>query len=152
MGESEVIEHRCSAATPSSNWEGDQDDWPNTAPQPRLEPGFLSFVALWLVVGLVSAYDGYLTVRYQHMLHLFEENPVGRWIMDLDHGRVFNKDYGYVVENQKVARFLGLKFAGTILSLAILLVVHRYKARMGLLISGIIASLQGALAVYLSCF
>jgi hypothetical protein len=152
MGESQVIEQPGSTAAAPSNWAGGHAGWPNHAPQARLEPGFLAFVGLWLFVGLVSAYDGYLTVRYQHMLHSLEANPVGRWIMDLDDGRVFNKEYGYVVENRRVATFLGLKFAGTVLSLGIMLVVHRYKARLGMLVSGIIAGLQGALAVYLSCF
>ena len=126
--------------------------WNSAGPTKRLEAGFLTFVTLWLFVGLVSAYDGYLTVRYQHMLHILEENPVGRWMMDLDDGLVYDRDYGYVASNHKVAAFLGCKFAGTILALGLLLLVHRYQARLGLLVSGVIATLQGTLAVYLSCF
>jgi len=126
--------------------------WTNDAPSTRLEANYVAFVTLWLFVGLVSAYDGYLTVRYQHLLHSLELNPVGRWIMNLDGHLAYNQDYGYVVENRKVAAFLGLKFAGTVCGLAIMLLVHRYQARMGLAVTGAIAGLQGLLAVYLSCF
>lgn len=112
----------------------------------------MAFFSMWTFIGLVSAYDGYLTVRHQHMLHILEQNPIGRWIMDLDSGLVLNEDFEYVVANRQLANFLGLKFAGTVLGLGIMLAVHRYKATLGLVVTGVIAALQGALAVYLSCF
>lgn len=121
-------------------------------PTSGLERSFLAFIAMWMFIGLVSAYDGYLTVRHQHLLHILEQNPVGRWIMDLDSGLEPNHEFEYVVANRQLANFLGLKFAGTVLGLGIMLAVHRYKASLGLTVTGVIAGLQGVLAVYLSCF
>lgn len=125
---------------------------PGSSSGGRLEASFIAFVALWMFVGLVSAYDGYLTVRHKHLLHILEVNPVGRWIMDLDSGLELGDGFEYVVANRQLANFLGLKFAGTVLGLGIMLVVHQYKASMGLLVTGVIAGLQGILAVYLSFF
>ena len=116
------------------------------------EASFVTFFVLWTFIGLVSAYDGYLTVRYQHLLHVLEQNPIGRWIMELDSNLVHDHEYGYVVANRSLARFLGLKFSGTVVGLGLMLAVHRYKASLGLLITSVMAGLQALLALYLSIF
>jgi hypothetical protein len=49
-----------------------------------------------------------------------------------------------------LANFLGLKFTGTVIGLGLMLLVHRYQAKMGLTVTGVIAGLQAALAAYLT--
>ncbi len=68
-------------------------------------------VVAMLGIGLISAYDFYLTIATLSCLPEMEQNPVARKIMGLD---------GNNVEQARVATFLGLKFAGNVVVLAAL--------------------------------
>ena len=71
------------------------------------------FAALWLAIGFISAIDLYWAVKNQHVMLENEENPVGRYLIRLDDG--------------SVALFMGVKMAGTILSLGVLVFLYHYK-------------------------
>lgn len=62
-------------------------------------------------IGLISAFDFYVTITTAHCLPEYEKNLMARQIMGLDEGQL-NYD--------RFAIFLGLKFAGTVVVLAIL--------------------------------
>jgi hypothetical protein len=64
------------------------------------------FGLLWLGIGFTSAYDAYLAIKYRDTLAAMEKNPIGLWLMSLDGG--------------DVSLFMGIKFAGTVLVLGIL--------------------------------
>ena len=109
----------------------------------RLDTVVAAFVALWLLIGMVAAYDAYLTVKYLHMLHRHELNPIGRWIMQLDWEEP-------VTDTAHVAAFLGYKFAGTVLVLGALSALYWYKPWMGLTVAGALGAFQAALALFLT--
>jgi len=73
----------------------------------------LCFAAMWLAVGLISAIDLYWAVKNQHIMLQNEKNPVGRYLIGLDDG--------------SVALFMGVKMAGTILALGVLIFLYHYK-------------------------
>ena len=72
-----------------------------------------------LVIGLVSIYDMYMTVRYASSLKYMERNPVGRWIMQLDH-----LPNG---ELPDLTLFLSAKSIGTLLVVAIIAMLYRRR-------------------------
>jgi len=71
---------------------------------------------------MVSAWDTYLSIRFQDMLRERELNPIGCWLIDLDGG--------------DVAIFMGVKFAGTVLVLGVLAFtyMHCRKFSWGLMV------------------
>ena len=71
------------------------------------------FAAMWLAIGLISAIDLYWAVKNQHIMLENEENPIGRYLIRLDDG--------------SVALFMGVKMAGTILALGLLVFLYHYK-------------------------
>jgi hypothetical protein len=103
------------------------------------------FVFAWLFVGFVSAYDAFLIVKYQHYLCELELNPMGRWLMELD-------DYHPMSDPTGVARFLGYKFAGTILVLGSMSLIYWRSERMGLTVVAALATFQALLAAFLTCW
>jgi len=107
---------------------------PNNAIRFRYE--VLALTAMCLVIGLVSAYDTFLLVRFQDLI--VEENPMGRWLMAADEG--------------SVALFVGCKFAGTILVLATITFLYLFRSSMGLVVAAALSSGQLVLAWYLTFF
>jgi hypothetical protein len=91
------------------------------------------FFALWLFVILVSVIDGYLVLRNRH--HLFEMNPVGRFLIQMNGGQVWY--------------LLATKFAGTVLACALLLLVYWKKQALGIIIAASLAVLQMGLLLFL---
>ena len=71
------------------------------------------FTVMWLAIGWISAIDLYWAIKNQHIMLNNEENPIGRYLIGLDDG--------------SVALFMGLKMAGTILALGLLIVLYHYK-------------------------
>lgn len=71
--------------------------------------------SVWLLlvcktmIGCVAAFDTYLTIKYAESLDIYEQNPLGRWLMGLDQGPV--------CETQQIAAFITAKFLGTLLVL-----------------------------------
>ena len=92
------------------------------------------FWALWSFIIFVSVVDGYLAIRHRHDILQFELNPVGRVILQQGGG---------------VVGLLSVKFAGTVLACALLLLLQRVNARLNLLIVSLLAALQLALLLFL---
>jgi hypothetical protein len=93
------------------------------------------FPGLWLFIGLVSAFDTYLTVKFQETLEIEELNPLARMLLQLD--------------GWDPALFIGVKFLGSVMVLGILAALHLSDRRIGLVIATAIASFQLGLLGYL---
>lgn len=96
----------------------------------------LLMAALWLFIGVVAAYDTYLSIKFQELLQAQELNPLGRWLISIDNG--------------SVATFMGCKFIGTLLVLGTIQVLYTYKRHIGLTVASALAGIQGMLALYLA--
>ena len=72
-----------------------------------------------LLIGVVSAYDIYLTIKYVEYLGDYELNPVGRWLMGLDNGPS--------CELKQVAGFITAKFVGNFLVLCVIELVASWR-------------------------
>lgn len=94
------------------------------------------------IVGSVSIYDMILTVLYAPYLKSLEQNPVGRWLMQLD--QIRNN------EVPDLTLFLSVK---TLLTIAVLTVLaflyYRYR-RIGQPVAMGVTSFQILLAMYLT--
>jgi hypothetical protein len=93
------------------------------------------FPGLWLFIGLVSAFDAYLTVRFQESLQIHEVNPLARMLLQLS--------------GWDPALFIGVKFLCSMMVLGILTALHVADRRIGLVIATAIASFQLGLLGYL---
>ncbi|MFO1065784.1 MAG: hypothetical protein U0892_18130 [Pirellulales bacterium] len=93
------------------------------------------------VIGLVAAIDTYLTIKYAESLDIYEQNPIGRWLMGLDGGPI--------CETQQIAAFITAKFLGTILVLVILQSLATWRARLGGAVALPVALFQLGLAYHL---
>lgn len=92
------------------------------------------FFCCKLIIGFVSAYDIFLTIKYVEYLPYMELNPLGRFLMQLDSGPN--------CELSQIACFVAAKFAGNFLTLAILEGVRTWHARFATSIGVVIATLQ----------
>ncbi len=105
--------------------------------QARLFAEFISnpwaLLACKATIGLVSAFDIYLTIKYFESLPTFELNPIGRWLMALDEGPDCHLS--------QIAGFIASKFAGNFAALTVIEFLVRWK----LAIAGVVAF---ALAVF----
>jgi hypothetical protein len=93
------------------------------------------FIGLWLFVIFVSVLDGYLALRYRHLLEATELNPVGRALIALNGGQVWY--------------LLAAKFLGTVLAASFVLLIHRTHPRIGITIAIVLATLQLCLLLFL---
>ena len=71
------------------------------------------FAINWLIIGIISAIDCYWSIRLQEVLYEHEQNPVGRWLIDLGGG--------------DIALFMMCKIIGTTISLGCLVLLYIYK-------------------------
>ena len=94
------------------------------------------FPVLWIFIGLVSSYDAYLTLKFEHSIVAMELNPIGQWLLALDDG--------------EPTLFIAAKFFGTILVLGLLNLFRRYLPRLGWHLTGIVALFQFGLLLFLS--
>jgi len=94
-----------------------------------------------LCIGLISAYDSYLTIKYFASLKALEINPVGRWMMGLDSGPIDGVSH--------IALFLGCKFAGTVIVLFVLQMIWFWRRRWSGVIALKVALFQLALLLML---
>jgi hypothetical protein len=94
-----------------------------------------------LVIGIVSAYDIHLTIKYANSLPSLELNPVGRWIMGLDQGPE--------CDLQQIASFITAKFVGNIITISVIGFLATWKPRIGSAVAVSVASLQLLLLYFL---
>lgn len=100
--------------------------------------GFIFFCLEWIIIGTVSSYDAYLTIKYRDFLQDCEENPIARWILK-------STDWD-------VSLFIGLKMAGTIITLGILSLIYTFNKKKAYIISFCITVAQIVLLLYLEGF
>lgn len=93
------------------------------------------------VIGFAAAFDTYLTLKYAESLDVYEQNPLGRWLMDLDHGPV--------ASTQQIAAFVTAKFLGTILVLMTLQGVAFWRVRLAGMLAVPVAAFQLSLVAHL---
>src|SRR5262245_48279243 len=95
----------------------------------------LVFPGLWMFIGLVSAFDTYLTVKFQECLAFHEVNPLAVMLLRLD--------------GWDPSLLIGLKFLGSVLALGFLAALHLHNRRLGLMVTSGLASFQLWLLGYL---
>lgn len=93
------------------------------------------------IIGGASAFDTYLTIKYAESLDVYEQNPVGRWLMGLDHGPV--------AQTQQIAAFITAKFLGTLLVLMAIQGVAYWRSRLAGLVAIPVAAFQLSLVAHL---
>ena len=93
------------------------------------------FVLLWQFVIFVSVYDGYLVLRFRHLLHQSELNPLGLLLIELNGGQVW--------------LLLAAKFVGTVAAATVALLVYGRRPRAGLTVASALAGLQLCLLLFL---
>lgn len=103
---------------------------------------YLSVATYLTVVATVAVYDMILTIRYWNSLKQLEENPIGRWLLNLDHiqdGTVPN-----------LALFLSLKALGTVIVLMTIAFLVTRSSRLGHPVATGVSCFQLGLATYLT--
>ena len=94
------------------------------------------------IIASVAIYDILLTIRYCESLKQLEENPIGRWLMDLD--RVD------LVAAPNLTLFLIMKSVGTMIVLLTVYTLIQRQGRIGHPIAAGVAMFQLSLAMYLT--
>lgn len=101
-----------------------------------------------LIIGGVSAFDSFLTIKYQESLAHLELNPCCRWIMGLKHPG--HEPFAQAVETDAMALFLGLKMAGTVGVMVTIQGLFMWRELMGLAVGIGVAICQLGLAGFLT--
>lgn len=111
----------------------------------RMSLVMLSNVWLLLVckatIGCVAAFDTYLTIKFAGSLDVYEQNPLGRWLMGLDQGPI--------CETQQIAAFITAKFLGTLLALIVIQGLAFWRVRVASLVATPLALAQLYLVAHL---
>ena len=101
----------------------------------REHPSGVAFAMLCMLVMAVSVHDGMLVVLNADVILEVERNPVGRWLIDFQHGEVW--------------LFVLLKLFCTALVCSILAMLYEFRAHLALAAVGGIALFQMTLLCYL---
>lgn len=96
----------------------------------------LLFAACCLFVAAVSVHDATLVVLNDGVIVQEEQNPLGRWLLDLQGGEVW--------------LFVLVKLVGTAVVCATLITLYRHRQRIGMAVAVALAAFQLALLSYLS--
>lgn len=102
----------------------------------------ISLLSYLTVVSCVSLYDIHLTILYAKYLKCLEENPVGRWLMDLD-------DVAYN-QSPDLTMFLLMKVLGTLVVLGAIVRLIRWRSELGHPVAMGVSLFQLVLAGYLT--
>jgi hypothetical protein len=108
----------------------------------RWKSSVLSSVTYLSLVGSVSLYDIVLTILYAPYLKHAEQNPVGRWLMGLDHLKLG--------ELPDLTLFLTLKSIGTVFVLATMHCLILWRSQLGHPVALGVSLCQLVLAAYLT--
>jgi len=87
-----------------------------------------------LIIGVVSAYDIFLTIKYVESLPMMELNPIGRWLMMLDDQTT--------CQLSQIAAFIASKFAGNFLALCVIELLANWKPKMSSAVALAVALFQ----------
>lgn len=102
----------------------------------------ISTATYLIIIASVAIYDILLTIRYWESLKQLEENPIGRWLMNLD--RVDK------VDASSLALFVVMKSIGTLIVLLTVYTLIKRRGRIGHPIAVGVSSFQVILAMYLT--
>jgi hypothetical protein len=98
--------------------------------------GFLNgFLLMWLFIVFISVHDGYLVLCHRPIMHMVEQNPAGRWLLERSGGDIW--------------LLLALKAFGTLCAASLLLVLHSFRPRLGWTACAATALFQLFLLLYL---
>jgi hypothetical protein len=96
------------------------------------------FAVQYILIGGIGAYDTYLSIKHRETLYENELNPIGRWLIERDHG--------------DVALFMGVKMAGTILALGIMCYYFSVRPWRALFVGLVLCVVQVVVLLYLEGF
>lgn len=96
----------------------------------------IGFLAMWFFVGLVSAYDGWLVVKYWESILDMERNPFCQYLIALD--------------ERDSSIFLRFKTSGTVAVLSVLAGLYRSNRRLALPVTVAVTFFQLGLLLYLT--
>ena len=102
----------------------------------------LSVSTYLVIISIVAIYDIQLTIKYALYLKQYEQNPMGRWLMNLDRISVNTLP--------DITLFLVLKAIGTMMVLVVIIGLVRWRARVGHPVGLGVAAFQVGLACYLT--
>jgi len=102
----------------------------------------ISTATYLFVIASVAIYDILLTIQYRESLAELEENPIGRWLMNLDQVDQFAVP--------DLTLFLMLKSIGTIIVLITVYALVKRRGRIGHPIAAGVTTFQLVLATYLT--
>ena len=108
----------------------------------RCQCSYLSVAVYLTVVATVAVYDIILTIQYWQSLKQMESNPIGRWLMNLDH--IANGTMPNLI------LFITMKSIGTLFVLATILTLVLRRSRIGHPVGVGVSSFQVWLAAYLT--
>ncbi len=94
------------------------------------------FAACCLCIAVVSVHDATLVVLNDDVIAQVEQNPLGRWLIDLQGGEVW--------------LFVLVKLAGTAVVCATLITLYRHRQDVGMMAAGTLTAFQIALLGYLT--
>jgi hypothetical protein len=100
------------------------------------QPKVAIFSLCCLFVAAVSVHDAVLIVVNHEVISEVEQNPVGKWLLDVQGGEVW--------------LFVFLKFAGTALVCAVLVTIFQRSQRLGMITVIPLATFQMLLLLYLT--
>jgi len=89
-----------------------------------------------LFVAAVSVHDAMLVILNANVIGDVEQNPVGKWLIELQGGEVW--------------LFISLKLVGTAIVCAVLVTLYEYRTRLALAASSGVAAFQAGLLWYLT--
>lgn len=96
----------------------------------------IALAACCLFVAAVSVHDAMLVVLNASVIGEVEQNPVGRWLIELQGGEVW--------------LFVSVKLLTTAVVCAVLVTLYEFRARLALVASGGVAAFQMGLLWYLT--
>lgn len=94
------------------------------------------FAGCCVLVAWVSVHDAMLVILHRSVIYQFEQNPMGRWLIEFQGGHVFV--------------FVLAKFAGTAVACTALIMLYECRARLALLAGAGMAMCQIVLLWYLT--
>jgi hypothetical protein len=101
-----------------------------------IHPRHLWFPLVLAFIAVVSLYDTWLIARFEESITIMEQNPFGRWLLNVNDGRA--------------DVFIRVKLAGTIVVLSTLLMLRWYRSRVVVPVTTSIGSFQAGLLYYLT--
>lgn len=136
IGDVNPLRSAGAAGVSAVTWRASQSPWSHLFRAARERAHELLFGACCLLVVGVSVYDAMLVVLHRSLIHAFERNPLGQWLIDVQGGDVWF--------------FVSVKLLGTALVCAVLVMLHEHRARLAGAVGGGLACFQLVLLWYLT--